>query len=303
MVTTPSTLSAGRKAGVTIGNFDGVHLGHQKLVKRTLEVCRQHDLDCVVVTFWPHPRAVFSGQHMPPLADQETRRQLLGQLGVNYLLELAFDMELAKLSPTEFLQKYLYPLNVGELVIGYDFRLGKGRAGDFEVLKQIGLEDGFGVEQVGPLMLGDAPISSTRLRKAIEEGDMALAREMLGRPHGFSGLVVHGEGRGSGLGFPTANVRVPAVLTPPDGVYATCVTHRGQTFPAVTNIGFKPTFGGRERTIESFILDCDRNLYDETIHMGFLGRLRGEKRFAGPKELATQIAQDIKGAHAYFDGI
>jgi len=303
MVTPPSPLSAGRKAGVTIGNFDGVHLGHQKLVGRTLDVCRQRGLDCVVVTFWPHPRAVFSGSQMPPLADQEMRRQLLGRLGVNYLLELSFDMELAKLSPTEFLQKYLYPLNIGELVIGYDFRLGKGRSGDFEVLKQIGLEDGFGVEQVGPLMLGDSPISSTRLRKAIEDGDMALARKMLGRPHGFSGLVVHGEGRGSGLGFPTANVRVPAVLTPPDGVYATCVTHRGQCFPAVTNIGFNPTFNGKHRSIESFILECDRNLYDETIHMDFLARLRGEKRFAGPGELAEQISRDIKGAHSYFKGM
>jgi riboflavin kinase/FMN adenylyltransferase len=175
--------------------------------------------------------------------------------------------------------------------------------GDYEMLNQLGEQYGFRTVQVSAQYVNGVAVSSTKIRNFLWTGNVKAANDLLGYPYSVTGTVVLGNQIGRTLGFPTANVRVPAVLTPPDGVYATCVTHRGQTFPAVTNIGFKPTFGGRERTIESFILDCDRNLYDETIHMGFLGRLRGEKRFAGPKELATQIAQDIKGAHAYFDGI
>ena len=300
MVTTPEQLSEGRRAGITIGNFDGVHIGHQKLIRRTLEVCRENGLDCVVVTFWPHPRAVLSGQPMVPLADQGMRRRLLAKLGVNYLLELTFSREMAALSPIEFLHQYLYPLNISHLVIGYDFKLGKGRSGDYSTLRQIGLDDGFGVEQVSPLMLDGSPVSSTRLRSIIESGNMQLARTMLGRPHSFTGRVIHGEGRGTGLGFPTANVAVPNVLLPPDGVYATTVTHRGKVYQAVTNIGCNPTFHGSQRTVESFLLDCDLNLYGEEIMLSFLARLRGEHRFANALELTAQIQRDIADARPWY---
>lgn len=296
MVTTPEQLSEGRRAGITIGNFDGVHTGHQKLIRRTLEVCREHDLDCVVVTFWPHPRAVLSGQLMVPLADQGMRRRLLAKLGVKYLLELTFSREMAALSPIEFLHKYLYPLNLSHLVIGYDFKLGRGRSGDFSTLHQIGLEDGFSVEQVSPLMLGGSPVSSTRLRSIIESGNMQLARTMLGRPHCFTGMVIRGQGRGTGLGFPTANVAVPGILLPPDGVYATLVTHRGKVYKAVTNIGCNPTFHGSQRTVESFLLDCSLNLYGEEIMLSFLARLRGEHRFSSAEELTAQVKRDIEEA-------
>lgn len=300
MVTTPEQIAAGGQAGVTIGNFDGVHRGHQKLIKRTLEVCRTQGLDCIVVTFWPHPRAVLSEKALPPLADKQTRRQLLGELGVQYLLELSFTKEMAALSPSEFLEQYLYPLNLKQLVIGYDFHLGKSRSGDLEVLSKIGEQDGFKVEQVSPLMLGNEPISSTRLRKVIEAGEMELATRMLGHFHGFSGMVVHGDGRGKGLGYPTANLNVPSVLLPPDGVYATCVRHHGDSYLAVTNIGYRPTFEGHKRTIESFLLNNNCNLYDEEIRLDFLGRLRDERRFHSSVALTEQIGRDIEKAQILY---
>lgn len=298
MLSTTHRLVPGRRTGITIGNFDGVHRGHQALVRRSLEVCREKGLDCVVVTFWPHPRAFFSGKDMPPLATEAARRTLLGELGIDYLYELPFNRELANLTPEAFLDRYLRPLHLAQLVIGYDFRLGKGRSGDFATLKALGERHGFGVEQVPPVLYGEAPISSTRLRAVIAAGDMATAAAMLGRPHGFSGTVIHGEGRGTGLGFPTANLAVPPVQLPPDGVYATRVRLQERAWAAVTNIGFKPTFGGRERTIESFLIDGDINLYGEDIRLDFLARLRDERRFASAGELAAQIGRDVEQARA-----
>ncbi|MDO5537224.1 MAG: bifunctional riboflavin kinase/FAD synthetase [Desulfovibrionaceae bacterium] len=296
MLTFPVRPANGKKTGVTIGNFDGVHRGHQLLVHKTLEICAERGLDSVAVTFWPHPRALFSGRQMPPLADLQNRRKLLGGLGVSFLLELNFTREIAALTPDEFVRTYLLPLDMDSLVIGYDFCLGKGRSGDFAALAELGGKYGFSVTQVPPLMLGEAPISSTRLRRAIEQGELGLARDMLGHPYAFDGRVVHGQGRGTGLGFPTANLLPPEVLLPPDGVYATRLTHRGVRHAAVSNIGFSPTFGGTQRTIESFILEGDINLYGEVIELEFLERLRDERRFPGVQELTAQIARDVEQA-------
>lgn len=293
MHTIPVRPANGRKCAVTIGNFDGVHRGHQLLVGTTLRFSAKLGLDSVVVTFSPHPRALFSGRHMPPLADLQTRRRLLGELGVEFLVELNFTREIAALSPEQFYLGYLAPLGMEVLVVGYDFCLGKGRSGDYAALCKLGEKYGFTVHQVPPLLYEGAPISSTRIRKTIEEGDMVAARHMLGRPHTLQGMVIHGEGRGSGLGFPTANLEPAEVLLPPDGVYATRVVHRGKAYPAVTNVGFKPTFDGKSRTIESFLLDCDINLYAERVEVQFLQRLRAEKRFASPADLVAQIDRDV----------
>ncbi len=296
MLTQPLPQTSGKKTGITIGNFDGVHLGHQLLVRETLEICRQRSLDSIAITFWPHPRALFSGHEMPALADPQTRSRLLAGLGIQKVLDIKFTRELAALSPDEFVRKFLLPLNVDSLVIGYDFCLGKGRCGDFDALKKLGERYGFSVTQVPPLLFGDLPISSTRLRQAINEGQLALALSMLGRPYSVSGTVVHGFGRGTGLGFPTANLQPPQTLLPPDGVYAGIVLHKDAFYPAVTNIGFAPTFGGTERTIESFILEGSPALYDEEIELLFLRRLRDEKKFPSVQELTAQIAQDVARA-------
>ncbi len=298
MLTFPVRPANGKRTGVTIGNFDGVHRGHQLLVGTTLEICAERCLDSVAVTFWPHPRALFSGRHMPPLADIQARRRLLGLAGVHYLLELSFTREIAAICADEFVRGYLLPLDMDVLVIGYDFCLGRGRGGDFATLRELGAKYGFEVIQVPPLMLGDAPISSTRVRQAIEQGDLILAARMLGRPYSFRGTVVHGQGRGKGLGFPTANLLPPEEQLPPDGVYATRLRHKGICHTAVSNIGFSPTFGGTKRTIESFILDTDMNLYEESVELEFLERLRDERRFPSVQELVAQIERDVERARA-----
>ena len=290
----PARQTAGRLRGVTIGNFDGVHRGHKRLVEQTLALCRKHGLDCAAMTFWPHPRALFSGRHMAPLAEMSVRARLLKHLGVQSVLEVPFTRELAALGLEEFYEAHLAPLNMRLLVVGYDFRLGKDRAGDFEALKALGERRGFLVHRVSPLLYRQKPVSSTRIREAIENGDMQMAAEMLGRPHAIEGEVEHGDKRGKALGFPTANLRLPDVLLPPDGVYATRLLFDGRFRPAVTNVGFNPTFDGQRRTCESFLIDCGEvDLYERHVRVEFLRRLRGEVRFASPAELVAQIGRDV----------
>lgn len=280
--------------GVTIGNFDGVHLGHQALVQRTLEICAARGLDCVVVTFWPHPRVVLTPEHPhTPLSTRDERFALLEQLGVRHILELPFTQELAALPPETFVRDYLLPLGLRELVVGHDFTLGKGRSGRPELLQHIGQELGFKVEQMPAVLADAAPVSSTRLRRCLVEGDVRLAHRLLGHPYVLSGSVAHGEGRGTGLGFPTANLDGAATLLPGNGVYATRACCGGRRFDAVTNIGYKPTFGGDQLTVESFLLDAEGDFYGQDLNLEFVDRLRGEQRFSDAAALSRQISADV----------
>ncbi len=281
-------------AGVTIGNFDGVHKGHQALIRRTLDVCRQRDLACVLVTFWPHPRLVVSPHKAhAPLTSRERRLELLAGLGVEHV---PFTAELAALTPEEFVRRCLLPLHLRQLVVGYDFSLGRGRSGHADVLRNLGAAWGFEVEQLPPVIVDDAVVSSTRLRDLISRGDVWRAARLLGRCYGFSGEVVHGEGRGGGLGFPTANLLPPETLLPAEGVYAARVRLDETWHQAVTNVGRKPTFGGRDVTVESFLLDTSANLYGRRVRLEFVLRLRGERRFASVEELTRQISEDVAAA-------
>jgi len=283
--------------GVTIGNFDGVHLGHQALIRQTMETCRQAGLACVLVTFWPHPRMVVA-PHKPhsPLTSREERLRLLQGLGIPHVLELPFDQALADLSPREFIERCLLPMQLRHLVVGYDFTLGKGRSGHADVLRELGLELGFSVTQLSPVIGDDAVVSSTRLRDYISRGDVWQAARLLGRPYSITGPVVHGEGRGSGLGFPTANLLPPETLLPAEGVYATRVYVDGLSHASVTNVGRKPTFDGTALGVESFLLDADMNLYDRQIRLEFVARLRGEQCFASVQELTRQVRKDVAEA-------
>ena len=193
---TPAAFASLPATGVTIGNFDGVHLGHQALVRRTLEVCGAGGLTGVVVTFSPHPRTVLTPERPhAPLSTRAERFALLERLGVRHILELPFTRELAALTPDAFVRGYLLPLKPRELVVGHDFTLGRGRSGHPELLQRLGRDMGFGVERVGAVLADHAPVSSTRLRKCLAEGDVALARRLLGRPYTVAGKVAHGEGR------------------------------------------------------------------------------------------------------------
>ena len=298
-VASPEALPHFDACGITIGNFDGVHKGHQVLVRHTLDVCRQEHMDCVLVTFWPHPRMVVGGgKEHHPLSSREKRLQLLAGLGVEYVLELPFDTAMAALEPESFITRYLMPCNMRRLLMGYDFCLGRGRSGHGQVLAAIGERLGFGVEQLAAVVVDDVIVSSSHLRELIKQGDVAAAARLLGRNYGFSGLVVHGDGRGKGLGFPTANLEPPQTLLPARGVYATRLLVDGRRRPAVTNIGCKPTFAGQALTVESFVLEDVPNLYGRELELEFVARLRDEQKFSDVAALVAQINRDIAQARA-----
>lgn len=309
----PSAIPLGQAgACVTIGNFDGVHVGHHVLIQTMLDKARVHGLPGIVVTFWPHPLAILAGQHAPPqITGQAERRRLLEAQGVDIMLEMPFNRELASLSPTEFVDAVLVPLQCRHLVIGYDFSLGKARAGNRHVLSQIGEARGFDVEQVPPVIVNDAVASSSRVRDLVRAGDVWELQAVLGRFYHLSGPVVHGFARGAGLGFPTANTCIASGMLPKSGVYATWVTggltggsdenSEGVARPGVTNVGTAPTFGNTELSVETFLLDSKENLYGQELTLHFVQRLRDEQRFDSVDALKERIARDVALARRVLD--
>lgn len=295
-ITSPSQFPAAHGACVTIGNFDGVHLGHRALIREALDKSRRLHLPCVVVTFWPHPLKVLADRHAPPqLTSRLERLRLLGGLGVDVILELPFDRRLATFSPEDFVRAVLLPLGCRELVIGYDFSLGKGRAGGPDVLAALGRTYGFEVEQVPPVMVHDAVVSSSRMRDLLRAGEVWELQAVAGRFHAITGAVEHGHGRGRELGFPTINVAVrEGIMLPRDGVYATWAAAARRIWPSVTNIGCNPTFGNDRVTVECHLLDVRLDLYERDITLHFVQRLREERRFASGEELAARISKDVR---------
>lgn len=290
------TLDISKGTCVTIGNFDGVHAGHRKLIARTMQKAAARGLRSVVVTFCPHPLRVLVGPHTPPLiTDYEQKLDLLEGLGLDLTLMLRFTRELAALEPEEFVRTVLVEgLRVRELVVGYDFTLGKGRKGNAELLAQLGGKYGFGMEQLDPVIINDAVVSSTRIRDHIRAGEMWDVRPLLDRFYAVRGKVVHGMGRGSRmLGFPTANIDPRDELLPKPGVYASWVEIDGEIHQSVTNIGHNPTFGNDKLSIETHILDYDKDIYGWDIRVAFVQRLRDEKKFSGIAELVAQITHDV----------
>lgn len=280
---------------VTIGNFDGVHQGHRTLIQNICHKARHLGACSVVVTFWPHPLQVLAGRHAPPLLTSRGERQrLLHELGVGMVLELPFDRQLAALSPAEFVHTVLTPLRCRELVIGYDFSLGKGRAGNVDVLTALGKTCGFGVEQMPPVIINDAVVSSSRMRDLLRAGEVWELQAIAGRCHAVSGQVVRGYQRGTALGFPTANLAPEDNMLPKAGVYATWAAAKGQIWPGVTNIGVNPTFGNDGISVETFLLDADERLYGERMTLHFVQRLRDEQRFDSVDALARRIARDAE---------
>lgn len=281
---------------VTIGNFDGVHIGHQRLIARVRDLAAGHGLPSVVITFEPHPLRFFTGKKTPPFITlYEHRAELIRSLGIDHLLCLEFNQELASMSPEDFVRDILVDgLRVRELVIGYDYAFGKGRGGNYALLSVLGQRFGFGVEQLEPVMVDQAIVSSTRIRDLVEAGDVWGAKALLGRFYRVSGTVVHGQDRGGRLlGFPTANVHLVDELFPKTGVYCCWAELDGHVHPAVANIGYNPTFGNDVLSVEVHILDLKADLYDRTLKVHFVQRLRGERKFSGLEELKAQIGKDI----------
>ncbi len=286
---------------VSIGVFDGVHLGHQRLIRRLVAEARATDRCSVVLTFFPHPDVVLkhvSGRYY--LTSPEERARLLLDLGVDWVLTHPFNEEVRRIRAADFVDQMREHLKMSALWVGPDFALGYQREGDVAFLREQGAQKGFVVETVN-LMLGESGeiISSSRIREALRAGDVAQAAVWLGRPYQVSGEVVHGDHRGRTIGFPTANVDVwEEQLLPSNGVYA-CWAHLGdEQFMAVTNIGVRPTFDGDGLTVEAHLLDFDRDIYGERLRLDFVRRLRGERRFSGVDALVAQIRQDVEEGRA-----
>lgn len=289
----------------TIGNFDGVHRGHQAILASVIRAARARKAPSLLVSFDPHPLAVVSPQRGPKLL--QTRRQKLEALeasGLDGMLILPFDRELAALTGDEFLRSYLAErIRFASIHVGSTFRFGRARDGDIRLLESLGGELGFSVIAVPPVEVDGETVSSSAIRTTVEEGNVAKARAMLGRPFAVTGEVVRGEGRGKTLDFPTANVSVENETVPGRGVYITETLVFASRFPSITNVGVRPTFGGTRLSIESHLIDADENLYGEHVEVRFLARLRDERKFAGPDELADQIARDQAAALSYFSGL
>ncbi len=281
---------------LTIGVFDGVHRGHQHLLRRVAALASNAGAASGAVTFLNHPREVlqpsFQAQY---LTSPEERLELLKACGLDWVAPVTFDLPLSQLSPREFLGLLQERLRMRGLVVGPDFALGKGREGDVAHLRALSGEMGFHLEVVSLQAMGDELMRSTAVRRRLQEGDVGKAREMLGRTFSLQGVVVHGESRGRGLGFPTANVEVPSGrVVPKDGVYATWVVLDGVRLQSATNVGVRPTFGEGERTVEAYIFDFDEDLYGHSIRLEFVHRLRDELSFDSIEDLKERMARDVE---------
>jgi riboflavin kinase / FMN adenylyltransferase len=285
---------------VALGNFDGVHLGHQAVVRRAVEEGRRRGTKVVAATFEPHPRAVLApGSEPRLLTTLEMRREELLGYGVDEVWVIRFDEALSRKSPEEFVRDVLVgEIGASAVVVGENFRFGHRAAGDFRELER--LMRGFGGEAYTvPVRSedGEAPISSTRIRRLVGEGEVAEAAKLLGRPYVLRGEVVMGDKRGRTIGFPTANVLAdPALVVPARGVYAGFVRVGKDTYAACTNIGVAPTFERRESRVEAYLLGFEGDLYGREVDVSFLQRIREEKRFSGVEELKTQISRDVEAA-------
>jgi len=286
---------------LTIGVFDGVHQGHKYLIARLVEKAREQNMLSGVITFRQHPREVLSPSLMlPRLTDPQQKVELLKKAGVDAVIVLSFDSQMAEIGARDFIDLLQKHLRMRGLVVGPDFAVGRNREGDIETLRKMGQDKHFDIMVVSPKRVSRAVVSSTAIRKAMAAGDIKKVNSMLGRPFSLLGRVVSGTHRGGAqLGFPTINLDVDSnQALPPDGVYATRTIIDGKTYQSMTNIGRRPTFGGVARTIESHILDFEGNVYGHEARLDFIGRLRDEKKFESVDELKKQISKDIVKALA-----
>ncbi len=292
-------------AWVTIGSFDGVHLGHQSLIKQLVERAHAAGELAVVVTFWPHPATFF---HRAPLAYALTspieRRDLLTALGVDGVLTLTFDQDLANLDAEAFMGDLRKQVNATRLLVGPNFALGKDRGGDVKILIEIGNKMGFRVSAVEPLLSGGEMVSSSLIRMDLAANNVRKATEKLGRPYSLSGKIVHGEHRGTRLGVPTANLElILERLIPGNGVYATRAWLDGKAYIAATNIGVRPTFENPlpAPRVEPHLLDIQEHLYGQQLKLEFIEFLRPEVKFDNSEALVAQIQLDIARTRQVFE--
>lgn len=282
---------------VTIGSFDGVHLGHQAIIRKLVEDSHAQSSACVVVTFFPHPAKALRQLPGPYyLSTPEEKDEILASLGVDSLLTLHFDRVTAAMSAEAFIRMLHDQLKFTCLLIGHDFRLGANRSGDFESLSRLGQQIGYCVHAIQPVQKSSQPVSSSRIRELLLSGDVHNVRALLGKPYAIQGTIVHGDGRGKHIGLPTANLQVwSEKLLPESGVYAARALIAGKQLNGVVNIGRRPTFYTQpvQQTTEVHLLDFSAGIYGQEMRLFFIERIRHEKKFDSAQDLMVQIHQDI----------
>lgn len=287
-----------RGSVASIGNYDGMHLGHQQVLSQLVERAGQHGLPSVVMCFEPTPREFFTRDKAPMRLSSFREKFLrVAEQGVDRFFCVRFDARVAAMTPEAFIRDLLVDgIGVRHLVVGDDFRFGHGRAGDFHTLVEAGARFGFAVDDTPSYSIDGQRVSSTAVRDALGDGDMARARRLLGRNYTMSGRVVHGERLGRQLGFPTANIRVGHRSSPLRGVFAVRVSGLGPVRDAVANLGTRPTVNGREMLLEVHIFDFSETIYGRRISVEFVHRLRDEQRFASVRDMTVQLEQDAREA-------
>jgi riboflavin kinase / FMN adenylyltransferase len=283
---------------LTMGKFDGVHLGHRQLIGTAVNRARELGFVSAVLTWEPHPNVVLRPDSPPRLLTSlEEKAELIAALGPDLLVVAPFTAETKATSADAYMAQICAAMPLRELWVGEGFAMGRGRAGDVPSLMAIGRELGFAVGAVSKVLVGGLPVSASRVRELLADGDVVGAAALLDRPFGLRGLVVEGDKRGRTIGFPTANLQIDADhVLPADGVYACRVLLDGSRLPAVTNVGVRPTFDGLRRTVEAHLLDWSGDLYGRSLVVEFLHRLRGEQKFNGIEALVAQIRRDADAA-------
>jgi riboflavin kinase/FMN adenylyltransferase len=291
-----------RPAVVTVGNFDGVHLGHQAILSRVRDLAKQTNRISSVLTFYPHPSKVLRPAQARPLLMTLTQRlAAINTIGIDAALVAKFDADLANVSAEDFVRRFLEDTMDAQVVlVGGNFRFGHKQAGDVKLLAELGKRWGFEVEIVPPVIEDGTAVSSTAIRTAVLEGQVEEAERLLGRPFALSGEIRTGTGQGRKLIVPTLNLATEQEALPKTGVYATEVAVQGKVYNAATNVGLRPTFDGAHLTIESYLFDFDENLTSGKMEVRFRTRLREERKFSGPAELREQVLKDIDRAKEYF---
>lgn len=290
-----------KNAVVTIGTFDGIHLGHQEIISRIIELAKSVKGETCLVTFWPHPRYVLSESpvDLKLLTTFDEKAEILAELGLDHIVRVNFTKEFSRWTSEQFIQRIIISaLHTKRLVIGYDHRFGKDREGGFEYLKEHSGSYGFEVEEISKQTIDDVAISSTKIRNAIEAGQVQLSHDFLGRFYELNGVVVGGDKIGKTLGFATANIQVeePYKLIPADGVYAVMAQVNGIEYKAMLNIGYRPTVDGQSKRIEANLFDFSDNIYGDTIKIRFIKRLRDEIKFDSKEDLSNQLKKDKDNA-------
>jgi riboflavin kinase / FMN adenylyltransferase len=289
---------------LALGNFDGMHRGHLKIIERVRRGAEERGSTSVAMTFDPHPSKIVRPDKAPPLLmTHQQKLEALARGGMHGVAIVRFTPELAQWDPETFVRSVLVEwLHVAEVWVGANFLFGHDRSGNFSLLRSLGARYGFRAEKIDPVRYKDFVVSSTRVRRLIAEGRVDEAGALLGHYYALDGTVVQGAKRGRELGFPTANVCAENELVPPAGVYATTVTIDGMAYASITNIGTRPTFeSGDERVIESHLIDFDKDMYGTRVRVGFVQRLRDEKKFDGVDALKAQIASDRVRTRDLFD--